>query len=83
MAELKCYEENFIQVNLPFPRTLRLILAFWLQEAPCSDAGVLLLLLHQAVYRVMVEILNENDNTPEFADDGVLSLDLSEVTAPV
>lgn len=82
MAELKCYEENFIQVNL-LPRTLRLIFAFWLQEVPCSDAGVLLLLLHQAVYRVMVEIVNENDNSPEFADDGVLSLDLSEVTAPV
>ncbi|XP_070686627.1 cadherin-related family member 5 [Pempheris klunzingeri] len=35
----------------------------------------------QSVYRIMVEILNENDNRPAFAEDTVQSLALSELTA--
>ncbi|KAM3609120.1 uncharacterized protein V6R79_009918 [Siganus canaliculatus] len=34
----------------------------------------------QTTYRVLVEILNENDNLPAFADDTVLSLIISELT---
>lgn len=41
---------------------------------------ILSLLLFQAVYRVIVDILNENDNFPEFTEDTVHSLNLSEVS---
>ncbi|TDH09699.1 hypothetical protein EPR50_G00089570 [Perca flavescens] len=34
----------------------------------------------QSVYRIMVEILNENDNSPVFAEDTVQSLIISELT---
>ncbi|KAK1887169.1 Cadherin-related family member 5 [Dissostichus eleginoides] len=34
----------------------------------------------QSVYRIVVEILNENDNTPEFTEDTVTSLTISELT---
>ncbi|XP_068168464.1 cadherin-related family member 5 [Antennarius striatus] len=34
----------------------------------------------QSVYRVMVEILNENDNSPVFTEDNVLSVLVSELT---
>ncbi|XP_054475487.1 cadherin-related family member 5 [Anoplopoma fimbria] len=34
----------------------------------------------QSVYRIMVEILNENDNLPVFAEDTVQSLNISELT---
>lgn len=41
---------------------------------------VTFLLFLQTVYRIMVEILNENDNFPVFAEDTVHSLILSEVS---
>ncbi|KAK5928111.1 hypothetical protein CgunFtcFv8_013201 [Champsocephalus gunnari] len=34
----------------------------------------------QSVYRIVVEILNENDNTPEFTEDTITSLTISELT---
>ncbi|XP_059190832.1 cadherin-related family member 5 [Centropristis striata] len=34
----------------------------------------------QSVYRIMVEILNENDNSPVFAEDTIQSLIISELT---
>ncbi|XP_029289205.1 cadherin-related family member 5-like [Cottoperca gobio] len=34
----------------------------------------------QSVYRIMVEILNENDNSPVFAENTVKSLNISELT---
>ncbi|KAM9351987.1 cadherin-related family member 5 [Symphorus nematophorus] len=44
-------------------------------ELSCYEEDTL-----QSVYRVMVEILNENDNSPAFAEDTVLSLIISELT---
>ncbi|KAM6960593.1 uncharacterized protein FYW47_009166 [Aplochiton taeniatus] len=35
----------------------------------------------QSVYRIMVEILNENDNLPVFVESTVLTLNMSELTA--
>ncbi|XP_036963550.1 cadherin-related family member 5 [Acanthopagrus latus] len=44
-------------------------------ELSCHEEDTL-----QSVYRIMVEVLNENDNLPTFADDNVLSLIISELT---
>ncbi|XP_051238814.1 cadherin-related family member 5 isoform X2 [Dicentrarchus labrax] len=44
-------------------------------ELSCYEEDTL-----QSVYRIMVEILNDNDNSPVFAEDTVQSLILSELT---
>nr|XP_046249964.1 cadherin-related family member 5-like [Scatophagus argus] len=44
-------------------------------ELSCYEEDTL-----QTVYRVMVEILNDNDNQPVFAEDTVVSLIISELT---
>ncbi|XP_041794580.1 cadherin-related family member 5 [Chelmon rostratus] len=44
-------------------------------ELSCYEEDAL-----QSVYRIMVEILNENDNSPVFAEDTVLSIIISELT---
>ncbi|XP_042267952.1 cadherin-related family member 5 isoform X1 [Thunnus maccoyii] len=44
-------------------------------ELSCYEEDTL-----QSVYRIMVEILNENDNSPVFAEDTVQSLIISELT---
>ncbi|XP_070827416.1 cadherin-related family member 5 isoform X1 [Chaetodon trifascialis] len=46
-----------------------------LAELLCYEEDTL-----QSVYRIMVEILNENDNSPVFAEDTVLSVIISELT---
>ncbi|XP_062277477.1 cadherin-related family member 5 [Scomber scombrus] len=43
-------------------------------ELSCQEEDTL-----QSVYRIMVEILNENDNSPVFAEDTVQSLIISEL----
>ncbi|XP_019934109.2 cadherin-related family member 5 [Paralichthys olivaceus] len=45
-------------------------------ELLCNEDEVL-----QCVYRVMVEIVNENDNSPAFAENTTYSLIISELTA--
>lgn len=44
-------------------------------ELTCYEENIL-----QSVYRVMVEILNENDNSPVFAENTVQSVMISELT---
>ncbi|XP_023146993.1 cadherin-related family member 5 [Amphiprion ocellaris] len=45
-------------------------------ELSCNEEDIL-----QSVYRIMVEIVNENDNSPVFAENTVYSLIVSELTA--
>lgn len=74
MASLLCYEDNALQVHFP------IILPIILQRAMLHSKGYESPMLSlQSVYRILVEILNENDNTPVFAEETVLSLFLSEV----
>lgn len=70
-------DEGNIRLNLSDDRVLDREVRgpFLIAELNCYEGNFV-----QAVYRVMVEILNENDNFPEFAEDTVHSLDLSEVT---
>ena len=72
MAELSCYEDDTLQVHfVPF------ILPITLQSESSHIVSFWLVL--QGVYRVRVEILNENENSPVFAEDTVQSLIISEV----
>lgn len=70
MAALTCYEDHNVQVH-PF---LYLLVPFAVEW--CVKMGVFVL---QNKYRIMVEILNENDNSPVFVNTTVQPLIISEV----
>ncbi|XP_035497737.2 protocadherin-11 X-linked [Scophthalmus maximus] len=70
-------DENYIRLNTSADKALDreaqgpVLMA----ELSCYEEDTL-----QSVYRVMVEILNENDNSPVFAENSTQSLIISELT---
>ncbi|XP_028286284.1 cadherin-related family member 5 [Parambassis ranga] len=70
-------DERSIRLNASADKILdqELLGPVLMAELSCYEDDLL-----QSVYRVMVEILNENDNFPVFAEDTVQSLIISELT---
>jgi len=69
IAALTCYEDGIIRVCC----TAKIMIL--------NDTGVQFTqtLLFQSRYRIMVEILNENDNMPYFLEDTIQPRYISEV----
>lgn len=69
LAQLTCYENDVIQVGCLSD----------VDDITCQTSWLKLLLFLQSHYRILVEIVNENDNRPNFQQETIEPFTVSEV----